>query len=181
MIIRLSQNETLKEIIRDDLFRPAGRWPRSGVKVRIFAFFYQVMSWSKPRQVVCKIEWYLDELFPRLGFIVTNSRLSSGEIVKIFNGRANVGNRIKEGKNALRWDKTSYHKFDANQTRLKMGLLAYNLLHLLREFYMEGGELKRSMEWLIRRVVKVASRVSYHSRYWWVHVTLAFPLCCWSV
>jgi hypothetical protein len=67
-------------------------------------------------------------------------------------------------------------KFDANQARLKMGLLAYNLLHLLREFYMEGEEVKRSVEWLIRRIVKVASRVSYHSRYWWMHVASAFPL-----
>ena len=57
-----------------------------------------------------------------------------------------------------------------------MELLAYNLLHLLREFYMESEEVKRSVEWLIRRIVKVASRVSYHSRYWWVHVASVFPL-----
>jgi hypothetical protein len=89
------------------------------------------------------------------------------------NGRANVENRIKEGKNTLRWDKTSCHKFDANQARFKMGLLAYNLLHLVREFYMVGEEVKRTIEWIIRRMVKVASRVSYHSRYWWVHVASA--------
>lgn len=174
--IRLPQNEILKEIIRDDLRRPAGRWPRSGVKVRIFDFPYQAGSWGKPRRVVCKIEWHLGELFPRVGFIVTSSRLSSKEVVKIYNGRANVENRIKEGKNTLRWDKTSCHKFDANQARLKMGLLAYNMLHLLREFYMVGEEVKRSIEWIIRRMVKVAARVSYHSRYWWVHVASAFPL-----
>ena len=126
--------------------------------------------------MVCKIEWHQDELFPRVGFIVTNSRLSSKEVIKIYNGRANVENRIKEGKNTLRWDKTSCHKFDANQARLKMGLLAYNLLHLIREFYMVGEEVKRSIEWIIRRMVKVASRVSYHSRYWRVHVASAFPL-----
>ncbi|MBW1707614.1 MAG: IS1380 family transposase [Deltaproteobacteria bacterium] len=174
--IRLPQNEILKEMIRDDLRRPAGRWPRSGVKVRTFDFPYRAGTWSQDRRVVCKIEWHQGELFPRVGFIVTNSRLSSKEVVKTYNGRANVENRIKEGKNTLRWDKTSCHKFDANQARLKMGLLAYNLLHLLREFYMEGEEVKRSVEWLIRRVVKVAARVSYHSRYWWVHVASAFPL-----
>lgn len=174
--IRLPKNEILKEIIREDLRRPAGRWPRSGVKVHIFDFPYQAGSWSKPRRVVCKIEWHLGELFPRVGFIVTSSRLSSKEVVKTYNGRANVENRIKEGKNTLRWDKTSCHKFDANQARLKMGLLAYNLLHLLREFYMKDEQVKRSVEWLIRRVVKVASRISYHSRYWWVHVASAFPL-----
>jgi hypothetical protein len=51
-----------------------------------------------------------------------------------------------------------------------------NLLHMQCEFYMEEEEGKRSIEWIIRRMVKVASRVSYHSRYWWVHVASAFPL-----
>ena len=51
--------------------------------------------------MVCKIEWHLGELFPRVGFIVTNSRLPSKEVVKTYNGRANVENRIKEGKNTL--------------------------------------------------------------------------------
>ncbi len=87
-----------------------------------------------------------------------------------------VENRIKEVKNTLRWDKTSCHKFDANQARFKMGLLAYNLLHLVRELYMECEEVKRSIEWIICRMVKVGSRVSYHSRYWWGHVASAFPL-----
>ncbi len=100
--IRLPQNETLKEMIHDDLHRPAGRWPGSGIKVSVFDFMYQAGRWNKPRRVVCKIEWHLDELFPRVGFIVTNSRLSSKEVVKVYNGRANVENRIKEGKNTLR-------------------------------------------------------------------------------
>ncbi|MBW2061368.1 MAG: transposase [Deltaproteobacteria bacterium] len=73
-----------------------------------------------------------------MGFIVTNSILPVKEVVNIYNGRANVENRIKEGKNTLRWDKTSCHRFEANQARLKMGILAYNLLQILREFYMKG-------------------------------------------
>ena len=142
----MRQNEILQEIIKDDLYRPAGRWPKSGFKVRIFDFQYQAGRWKKARRVVCKIEWHPGELFPRVGFIVTNSRLSSKEVIKVYNGRANVENRIKEGKNILRWDKTGCYKFDANQARFKMGLLAYNLLHLVREFYMVGeiDRLQRS-------------------------------------
>jgi hypothetical protein len=30
-----------------------------------------VKSWSKPRRVVAKVEFYPGELFPRVGFIVT--------------------------------------------------------------------------------------------------------------
>ncbi len=84
--------------------------------------------------MLCKIEWHVGELFPRIGFIVTNSRLPSSKVVKVYNGRGDVENRIKEGKNTLRWDKTSCHRFQANEARLKMGVLAYNLLHMLRQF-----------------------------------------------
>ncbi|MGA7578410.1 MAG: hypothetical protein ACLQUW_01300 [Desulfobaccales bacterium] len=39
-------------------------------------------------------------------------------------------------------------KVRANLARLKMGVLAYNLLHMIRQFYFWGEEVKRSMEWL---------------------------------
>ncbi len=57
-----------------------------------------------------------------------------------------------------------------------MGVLAYNLLHMLREFYLVAEEVKRSMEWLIKRLIKVGAKVAYHGRTWHVHVASAFPL-----
>jgi hypothetical protein len=53
---------------------------------------------------------------------------------------------------------------DATQARLKMGVLAYNLLHLIRQFYVWGEEVGRSIDWLIKRLIKVGARVSYHAR-----------------
>ena len=126
--------------------------------------------------MVAKIEWHDGELFPRIGFIVTNSKLPAGKVVKVYNGRGDVENRIKEGKNTLRWDKTSCHRFAANEARLLMGVLAYNLLHMLRQFYLIGEEVKRSMEWLIKRLIKVGAKVAYHGRKWQVHVASAFSL-----
>jgi hypothetical protein len=72
--------------------------------------------------------------------VITNSRLPAGKVIKVYNGRAQIENRIKEGKNTLRWDKTSCQHFEANQARLKMGVLAYNLLHMIRQFYVWGRE-----------------------------------------
>jgi hypothetical protein len=57
-----------------------------------------------------------------------------------------------------------------------MGVLAYNLLHMLRQFYLMGEEVKRSIEWLIKRLIKVGAKVAYHGRRWQVHVASAFPL-----
>ena len=57
--------------------------------------------------MICKIEWHEGEMFPRIGLIVTNSRLSAVKVVKVYNGRAEIENRIKEGKNTLRWEKAT--------------------------------------------------------------------------
>ena len=49
----------------------------------IAKFRYQANSWHKPRRVVAKIEWHPGELFPRIGFVVTNSRLPAAEVTKV--------------------------------------------------------------------------------------------------
>ncbi|MGA9459096.1 MAG: transposase, partial [Desulfobaccales bacterium] len=46
---------------------------------------YQAKSWSRPRRVVVKIEWHPGELFPRIGFVVTNSRLPASKVIKVYN------------------------------------------------------------------------------------------------
>jgi hypothetical protein len=97
-------------------------------------------------------------------------------VTKVYNGRWDVENRFKEGKNTLSWDKTSCQRFEANQARLQMGVRAYSLLHIIRQFYVWGEEVKRSMDWLIRRLFKVGARVSYHARRRYVRVATAFHL-----
>jgi hypothetical protein len=174
--IRLKPNNALTDLIEPHLRRPVGRPPKSGIQTKLIDFYYQAGSWDKPRRVICKIERHEGELFPRIGFIVTNSRLSAGKVVKVYNGRAEIENRIKEGNNALRCDKTSCTKFEANEARFKIGVLAYNLLHILRKFYIRGEGVRRSIEWLILRLIKVGARVSYHAKRCLVHVATAFPL-----
>jgi len=45
-----------------------------------------------------KIEWHFDEQFPRYYFILTNSRLSAGKVVKVYNGRGDVENPNQGGQ-----------------------------------------------------------------------------------
>jgi IS4 transposase len=105
------------------------------------------------------MEWHPGELFPRIGFIVTNSRLEAERVSETYNGRAEIENRIKEGKNTLRWDKTSCHRFAANQARLLVGCLAYNLLHLIRDAAFWGEKVRPSIDWIITRLIKVGAKV----------------------
>ena len=105
--IRLPANENLDKLVALHLNRPVGRPPKSGIQIKTVDLLYQAKSWSRPRRVVAKIEWHRGELFPRIGFVVTNSRLAAGKVIKVYNGRRDMENRTKEGKNTLRWDKTS--------------------------------------------------------------------------
>lgn len=69
--VRLKSNAVLERQIQHLLTRPVGRPPKKPV-VRYHDFRYQAASWDKARRVVAKVEWHQGELFPRVGFIVTN-------------------------------------------------------------------------------------------------------------
>jgi len=109
--------------------------------------------------VVAKLEWHAGELFPRVGFIVTNREDPPRGIVHFYNGRGTCEQWIKEGKYALDWMRLSCHEFKANVVRLGLFVLAYNL----------GNFLPRQMEtWsltsLKERVIKVGARMVKHAR-----------------
>lgn len=74
--IRLPANQILQAEIAHMLKRPVGR-PAHYVQRFYKSFRYQAASWSRSRRVVAKAEWHHGELFPRVGFIVTNLRLKS--------------------------------------------------------------------------------------------------------
>jgi hypothetical protein len=69
--IRLPSNQVLAKEIEPLLKRPVGRPPEKPI-IWYHDFFYQAASWNSPRRVVAKVEWHHGELFPRVGFIVTN-------------------------------------------------------------------------------------------------------------
>jgi hypothetical protein len=52
--------------------------------VRTYASFsYQVTSWDRKRRVVAKVEWHPGELYPRVGFIVTNLSWQAVKVVAL--------------------------------------------------------------------------------------------------
>ena len=70
---------------------------------RFHDFVYQAQSWDIPRRVVAKVEWHQGELFPRVGFVVTNLNLPPEGVTHFYNGRGTAEQWIKEGKYALNW------------------------------------------------------------------------------
>jgi hypothetical protein len=128
--IRLPANNVLREKIAHRLNRPVGRPSQTKVK-RVFEDFgYQAASWGKPRRVIARIEWHPGELFPRVGFIVTNLPMEPDWGVRFHDQRGTAGQHIREGKYAFRWTRLSCRRFRDNEVRLQLHALAYNLATL---------------------------------------------------
>jgi hypothetical protein len=162
--IRLKANAVLEREIEHLLVRPVGR-PSYQPKVFFHSFQYQAKSWKRSRRVVAKIEWHAGELFPRVGFIVTNLSWRSKNVVKFYNGRGTAEQWIKEGKNAVKWTKLSCRAFKDNQARLQLFALAYNLGNFLRRLALPKPVRHWSLTTLREKLIKIGAKVTRHSKY----------------
>jgi Transposase DDE domain group 1 len=133
---------------------------------RFYASFgYKAQSWNKSRHVVAKVEWHPGELYPRVGFIVTNPARSAEGIVASYNQRGTAEQYIKEGKNAIKWTRLSCRTFAANAVRLQLHALAYNLGNFMRILAMPKAAEAGSLTSLREKLVKIGAKVTSHGRY----------------
>ncbi len=161
--IRLPANDVLQKEIRHLLKRPVGRPPKKPV-IWYHDFLYQAVSWDKPRRVVGKVEWHRGELFPRVGFIVTNLSTKPDGVVHFYNGRGTAEQWIKEGKYAIHWTRLSCHRFMANQVRLQLFVLAYNLGNFMRRLALPNTVKDWSLRSLQVKLIKTGAKVVRHAR-----------------
>ena len=165
--IRLPANGKLERNIAELLKRPVGRPGRKPL-VRYQSFLYQAGSWSRPRRVVAKVEFHMGELFPRVGFIVTNLTTSCRRVVRFYNQRGTAEQWIKEAKQAAAMTRLSCHRFRANEVRLWLSVLAYNLGNLWRRLALPKAIGSWSLTSLQQRLVKTGARLITHARYYWL-------------
>ena len=162
--IRLPANQVLQDKIGHLLKRPVGRPPHE-VRRYYASFRYQAQSWNTSRHVVAKVEWYPDDLYPRVGFIVTNLARSAEGIVAFYNQRGTCEQYIKEGKNAIKWTRLSCRTFAANAVRLQLHALAYNLANFMRTLAMPKAAELWSLTSLREKLIKIGAKVVSHGRY----------------
>ena len=126
------------------------------------SFSYRAQSWNKARNVVAKVEWHPGELYPRVGFIVSNLAHSADGIVAFYNRRATCEQHIKEGKNAIKWTRLSCRIFVANAVRLQLHALAYNLANFMRTLPMPKTAEPWSLTSLREKLIKIGAKVVSH-------------------
>jgi hypothetical protein len=165
--IRIPANENLERDIAELLTRPVGR-PSHKPVVWYKGFLYQAASWNTARRVVAKAEFHFGELFPRVGFIVTNLETDNRAVVRFYNKRGTAEQWIKEGKQAVKMTRLSCHRFRSNEVRLWLSLIAYNLGNLWRRLVLPKKIESWSLTSLQQRLVKTGGRLVKHARYYWL-------------
>ena len=160
-IFGLAGNARLSKIGQPWCEDAAVRRVRQG-KDRVRRFFqtgYQAKSWSRQRKVIARVAATSKGADVR--FIVTN--LSGAAKIlyeKIYCARGRMENMIKEHKLYTRSDRTSCHRWEANQFRLFLHTGAYWLLHQLRQAAPRRSLWRKATFETIRRAfLKIAVRI----------------------
>jgi DDE family transposase len=165
--IRIPSNDILEQEIADLLTRSVGR-PSYKPVVRYKSFRYQAASWATARRVIAKIEFHFGELFPRVGFIVTTLEADSRAVVRFYNKRATAEQWIREGKQAVKMTRLSCHRFRANEVRLCLSVIAYNLGNMWCRLAIPNRIDTWSLTSLQQRLMKTGGRLVKHARYYWL-------------
>jgi len=115
-----------------------------------------------------KVEHHPGELFPRVGFTVTNLTLPSRAAVRFYNKRGTAEQWIKEGKQAVKMTRLSCHRFRPNEVRLWLSVIAYNLGNPWRRLALPQRIGNWSLTSLQQRLIKTGGRLVKHARYYWM-------------
>jgi hypothetical protein len=161
--MRIKANNRLYECAEHLMTRPVGR-PSKKPKVIFHDFSYRAASWERSRRVIAKIEWHQGELFPRVGFIITNLSRAAKNVVRFYNQRGLCEQYIKEGKYALAWTRLSCSRFISNQVRLALFILAYNLGNFLRRLALPEEISHWSLRSVQLKLIKIGARIVSHAR-----------------
>ena len=161
-IFGLSGNKRLNKISapwRDDVATRRALGGKEKVR-RFFQTNYSAKSWRRDRRVIARVEATI--LGSDVRFIVTNIAGSRAKHLyeKVYCARGRMENLIKEHKLYLRSDRTSCHRWEANQFRLILHTAAYWLMLRLRNATPKKSQWRNATFETIRNTfIKIAARV----------------------
>lgn len=175
-VIGITRNKVLERLAEPFMQAAEEVFEQTGAKQRHFhEVNYAAKTWDRPRRVIVKAERLVQG--PNCRFVVTNL---DDEPRAIYDGlyiaRGDRENRIKEQQLGLFADRTSCHKFLANQFRLLLASAAYVLIEHLRRVGLRGTELAKAQVTTIRvTLFKIAARVVTSVRRVVFHLSSSYP------
>ena len=175
-VLGLPKNKVLQRKAIDWIEQAQRQFQRTGQPQRIFgSFSYAAGTWDRTRRVIAKAEHTAKGPNPR--FIVTNVPGDPQELYEdVYCQRGEMENRIKEQQLDLFADRTSCHRFLANQFRLSLSSAAYVLVQALRRTALASTELAQAQVGTIRlKLFKVAARVVVSARRVVFHLASSYP------
>jgi hypothetical protein len=136
------------------LIHSCENWIILDTGIEICEQIYQSDSWQKPRRIVVVRQRIKDRpkapgkqlvLFAeeeiyrnyRYSAYVTNLNLPAAEIWRLYRGRGDAENRIKELKYDFGFDSFNLNDFFATEAALTFAMIAYNLMSLFRMFVLQ--------------------------------------------
>ncbi len=181
-VLGQSSNSKLKTLVESTLAQAQALFDASPEPepkpVRLFTeFAYQADSWKEPLRIVAKAE--VSSLGTNVRFVTTNLESSQPSFLyqKVYAGRGAMENYIKNHKTFLHSDRTSCHRFEANQFRLLLHSAAYMLLHAFQELLLYGTQLQQAyFNTVQQRLLKVGARVVERHTVIRFHLPTSFPL-----
>jgi hypothetical protein len=158
----LTANSRLEAQVQSHIERAKKLYNLHNNKVsRYHSFYYQADSWNHYRRVIAKIEILEDGLL-NVRYIVTNMEQAKAKTLycDIYCARGNAELYIKDHKLYLKSDRTSCHRFAANQFRLLLHSAAYVLIHALKTNILKHTQWVNATIATIRlRLLKIGARV----------------------
>ena len=164
-IIGLQKNVALEWRSAIAMHALAEQYEAAGTKQRLIDdFTYAARSWPHERRVIARLEHDAHGANPR--FVVTSLTGDATELYeRLYCGRGEAENRIKEAQLDLFGRRASCSRFAANQLRLLLAALAYTLMINLRRLGLKDTELERACTATIRtRLLKIGAAVLRNTR-----------------
>jgi Transposase DDE domain group 1 len=157
----LTSHAVLTKLAHEVVEQAKRAYARDGGKItRFHSTRYQAGTWSRSRRVVIKVE--VSDQGVNTRFVVTDLEQARAKVLyrHIYCARGPAENEIKDHKLYLQSDRTSCHRFTANQFRLLLHSAAYVLVETLRREVLSTTQwASATMETIQLRLFKLGARV----------------------
>lgn len=131
------------------------RWLAVAPGIEVGETVHQAGNWAQPRRLVLVRQKVAErpqapgkilKLFAedediagyRYGAYYTNLNLAAVEVWRLYRGRADAENRIKELKNDFGFESFNMRSFSGTEASLTFAMLAYNLMAFFRQFILQS-------------------------------------------